>query len=163
VSFSALKLTSFVDLQGYFLPALSKELANALAQERAASLAFYRVPDPQRLEETLKAFQKESSGLRKAELALAVAQAVDGPLDKADAFVWLENALVAHPTVSSQQAVAVARGIARNHLAIFADLVKERVDRLAQRFPLSPLVQVMRQELQAYLERQRKGQRYLFP
>jgi spermidine synthase len=157
LSFAALELSPFARLNAYFDPPLPPELLGELEAERAASLAFFKVPDPHLLRAEVVGFQAALEPGERAGRALAIAKLLDGALRKKEAFTFVAQALAAQPEGRDPRHLEIARGIARNRVAVYHPLVEEQVRALLQRHPGAPLVAAMAEELEAY--RQRAGRK----
>ncbi|MBN1442557.1 MAG: hypothetical protein JXA90_07600 [Planctomycetes bacterium] len=164
LTFPALSLTSFSDLKTYFEPALSEEQISDLTIERAASLAFFRVPDPREVLADLNAYRASPSKEERSARALSLARAFDGPGYKRTAYEWIRNALEAHSRENRPEQIEIARSIVRSGVAVYADIAQEWIDTLRRSYPGAPIVAAMRQELEQYRIREEAiEKRYLFP
>jgi predicted membrane-bound spermidine synthase len=164
IAFAALELTPFRDLAPYFDPPLSAELCAELDRERARSLFAYRVPDPDELAEALRRFEAGPGRPEKAYEAFRLASFYDACLKKDEAFRWLERHLENASVEPDSQRLEIARGIVRNHLAVYADLTERWIARFEAAHAGLPLVRAMRAELEAYRKRESaKNALYLFP
>ncbi|MBI4582849.1 MAG: hypothetical protein HY717_02275 [Planctomycetes bacterium] len=125
-----------------------------MSAERAASLDFYCVPDPKKFSELSEAFERAADPGERQRLALAIAAAQDAMLAKEPAFTWLERAIEASPAAGGEDRLRAAREITGHGIAVYHELAGRWVARLGARFPDSPLVQAMREELSAFEARE---------
>jgi predicted membrane-bound spermidine synthase len=156
-SFTALRLSGFAELAGYFDPPLSPQLIADLEKERAGSLSEFQVPDPATMERLERTLQEASDPAKRVDPALSLAALYDEMLAKEEAYRYLGLAiedLTADGSQVKAEYLSVARRIVRNCIVAYEDIAERWVARLARDFPASPLVRAMREELLGYQRRE---------
>jgi spermidine synthase len=156
ISFSALHLTGFAKLGGYFEPPLGAGTAVDLELERAAALESFHVPDPRWVAAQREALRNGRESATRARIALDLAAALDAMLDKDEAFDFLAQALEALEGAAAPGAAedeAMARRIIRNRLAAFEEKTSSWIEEMGKKHGRSPLFKAMREELGAFKQR----------
>jgi hypothetical protein len=164
ISYAALPASSFDELAPYFEPPLDAAQIAAASVERAASLRYFREPDPRAIAELERL---AASGAPAAERRLAhlnLAALWDARLDKRRAIEHFAAAVALDPAAATPEEATLARSLARNHLAVYTDAIVAGLGELRRRHPSAPLVAALQRGFDEaqQLERQRRA-RYWFP
>lgn len=160
LSFSALPVTPFRDLQKYFI---QKIPVSILEEERARTLSNFGVASPGLLDELTGKFRDSDDPERKARLALTLAKLYDTSLRKAQALEWVSKALEAKPDEGAEESIGVAKWIARNQIANYHEMIEKWVGSIPEKRRETPLVRAISGELRAYSLREDERQAaYLF-
>jgi hypothetical protein len=166
LSLAAVPMTPFASMAGYFEPEIDTETAELLTDERAGILRGQGIPHPREIERRELALELAVDPGDRIRRALDLAVTYDAALRKEDALRALDAALATlaqAPDRFRDEWVAPARGVVRNRLAAYEDLVGPWVEARRDRYPGSPLLSPLLGEWEAYRRREAAGRRaYLF-
>lgn len=147
ITFAALPVTPFADVQQYFEDPLP---VAALEEARANVLAEYGALSPGRL--------------AAAPDALAVAALYSRAHRMTEALEWMRRAIPADPAQTRTDSMAQARQIARSRGVLYHDQIRAWLASLSPQERASPLVEAVARELQGSQEREStRRSRYLRP
>lgn len=143
ISFTALPLTTFRELQRYFREPIP---AAELDDERARTLERYRLALPSRIEALERLHAEAGRPGERVRHALRLAALHDRSLAKGPALDWIGRALA--EGVATPADAAATRGVARHGKAVFGDRVRAWIEALPPEGRRSPLVAAMGRELE---------------
>jgi SAM-dependent methyltransferase len=160
LSFAAVPLTSFENLQQYFedpIPVVELE------EMRALALSKFGVVSLRKLSLAKEGFSKEIVADAKSQKALAIAEIYSRRHQVKEALDWLQKAVAAHPTDRRPESIELARQFAVSRSILYGHEIREWLARLPESHRGSPLVKVIAEELRAIEQREAERQsRYLW-
>jgi spermidine synthase len=160
LSFAAVPLTSFENLQQYFedpIPVVELE------EMRALALSKFGVVSLRKLSLAKEGFSKEIVADAKSQKALAIAELYSRRHQVKEALDWLQKAVAAHPTDRRPESIELARQFAVSRSILYGHEIREWLARLPESHRGSPLVKVIAEELRAIEQREAERQsRYLW-
>jgi spermidine synthase len=152
LSFAALPLTPFSELQRYFGDPIP---VAALDEERARTLTPYGVPSPRVLADAEARFEAASTPVERSARAFEAVALYERGLALEAELAWIERALVAHPTESRPAPLARAAGVVARHAPIQSERIRAWLAALPPQQRLSLVARAMTDALEEWEGRER--------
>jgi len=162
LSFAALPMTPFEDLEKYFTEPLP---VSELEEERTrAMLEAYGLTSPELLEGAAERFAEETDPWERSRLAMLIAERFDWRLAKKEALSWVAKAVSAYPEDDRPEQIARAQSIAQHAIAFYAPELRQWLGSIDRHSGEAPVVEAMKQVLAAYDKREAERKAgYLWP
>jgi SAM-dependent methyltransferase len=152
LSFAALPLTPFGELQRYFADPIP---VAELDEERARTLSAYGVPSPRVLAEAEARFEAAGDPAERSARAFEVVALYERGLALEPELAWIERALAAHPTESRPALLARAAGVVERHAPIRSDRIRAWLATRPPEQRLSLVARAMTDALEEWERRER--------
>ncbi len=160
LSFAALPVTPFRDLQQYFADPIP---VAALEEARAGNLAELGFASPLRVAAEEAAFDLAEDPALRAQHAVALADLFAASHRVPESLFWFGKAVAAAPTDADSERTAAARLFVRDHVVVYSTGIRDWIATLSGAHRASPLAQAMIDELAAHDRREASRRaRYLF-